>query len=1273
MDKISFKALLKYLQFEETDTKNQFFSKYFSSSKSFLKVNFKDEILIYPEDKGLTINERQTCNFSQNENFVVFECVHRLLEKGYQPQHIELEPKWKLGRGASGGRADILVKNQVLKPLLLIECKTAGREFKNAWAETEKDGGQLFSYAQQISETEFLCLYASTFDEKENEIQVSQYVISHTDNPKILEESKELQSFEKANNVKSRFKAWKETYKLEKTTKGIFETNIPAYQIGKNKYTIEDLGNVTRKDVSTKEEGKYHKFRTILRKHNISGRENAFDILVNLFLCKIVDETQNPQDLKFYWKGIAYDNYFDFIDRLQGLYKDGMEKYLGEKITYISNQEIDNAFWTIKQKRNSTKKQIQDYFRQLKFFTNNDFAFINVYNQKLFDKNIKVLLEIVEMWQDLKLKTNTQNQFLGDMFEYFLDNGIKQSEGQFFTPIPITRFICNALPLENLIQNRSELPKAIDYACGSGHFLTELATQIQPFIEKYKQLEGNEMYKNIFGIEKESRLSKVAKVSAFMYGQDGINVFAHDALDNFENVQGAEEIKENNFDILVANPPFAVEDFLETLPEEAQEKYTLLKTISDLGNKNIQCFFLERAKQLLAPNGMAGIIVPSSILSNSDGTHIATREILLKYFDFISIVELGSGTFGKTGTNTVVLFLKRKAQRPEPAEHYENRVLDFFENWEEELKSYGGAYLDIDSVKSYCSHIDIPFEIYQTILKNELSIFLENLSKLLEFDIFKDYKNDFEASTTVRNIKKKKIFKDKSKEEQQHELNKKLFAYIRKIEKDKLYYFILAFYNPTKVLLVKSPNDNKEQKQFLGYEWSSAKGNEGIKYITDTEGNHKTPLYDPKNRDNNQKISYAISQNFLQKPIKELPEHCIYANLTDILDFSRKDFDKSFSLTLKKSIQIDTKWELVKLEEVAEIISGQSPKSENYNEIAEGLPFYQGKKDFGEIYLKSPNTWTTQITKESIKDDILMSVRAPVGDVNINSFDKICIGRGLAAIRVKNKVIQKFLFEFISQNKVLFKGNQGMAFESISRNDLQQIKIPLPPKEIQQKIVEECEKVDTETREAEQEIEESRKEIEEKVKEISNKGYELKKLSNVIEIISGGTPSTTNSEYWNGNIPWLSVADFSKGGRFVETTEKHITELGLKNSNTKLLQIGDIIISARGTVGAMAQLAIPMTFNQSCYGLRGLKELNNGFLYYILQQEIKQFKDNASGVTFDAITIRTFESIKIPLPPLEIQEKLVSEIEKLEEKINLSQKIIDSSSERKQKVMEKYL
>jgi type I restriction enzyme M protein len=105
----------------------------------------------------------------------------------------------------------------------------------------------------------------------------------------------------------------------------------------------------------------------------------------------------------------------------------------------------------------------------------------------------------------------------------------------------------------------------------------------------------------------------------------------------------------------------------------------------------------------------------------------------------------------------------------------------------------------------------------------------------------------------------------------------------------------------------------------------------------------------------------------------------------------------------------------------------------------------------------------------------------------------------------------------------------------------------------------------------------------------------------------------------------------------------------------------------------LAQLAIPMTFNQSCYGLRGNEEVDNGFLYYVLKREIKQFKDNAYGSTFGSITTRTFDSIRIPIPPLDIQKNILVDIEKIENKIATAQKIINEAASSKQAVLKRYL
>ena len=586
--KKNFKDVLKVLGFKAD---GDIFQK--SIGEADLKVNFDKQEMIYPEDKGLKVNERQTCNFSQDENFVVFECVHQLLEKGYKPEHLELEPRWRVGHGASGGRADILVKDQEDKALLIIECKTPGAEFERAWQKTQQDGDQLFSYAQQIQQTQYLCLYASSFID--NKIRFDHKIIAHCDKENILEQDTTLLSFTKANDVEERFAAWRDTYGLESTEVGIFEHNIQAYQIGKNNYTLADD---TKTIDATDKEGKYHDFRTILRKHNIARRENAFEVLVNLFLCKLVDEEDNENDLQFYWKGMTYDNYFDFVDRLQDLYQKGMYKFLNEEISYISNEQIDDAFWTVKNKRNATKRQIQRYFRELKFFTNSAFSFSDTYNEELFKKNAEVLSEVVQMWQGLRLKTDDQNQFLGEMFELFLDDGIKQSEGQFFTPLPICKFIVASLPLAQKIADSPEPLKAIDHACGSGHFLNEYAHQIRPLIAEYN---GNlsDYYSQITGIEKEDRLAKVAKVAAYMHGQEQIKILDADALASHP------EIPPESFDVLVANPPFAVEGFLQTLSDADKKQYQLIQATGESSDTNtIQCFFLERIHHLMAPGGL---------------------------------------------------------------------------------------------------------------------------------------------------------------------------------------------------------------------------------------------------------------------------------------------------------------------------------------------------------------------------------------------------------------------------------------------------------------------------------------------------------------------------------------------------------------------------------------------------------------------------------------------------------------------------------------------
>lgn len=172
----------------------------------------------------------------------------------------------------------------------------------------------------------------------------------------------------------------------------------------------------------------------------------------------------------------------------------------------------------------------------------------------------------------------------------------------------------------------------------------------------------------------------------------------------------------------------------------------------------------------------------------------------------------------------------------------------------------------------------------------------------------------------------------------------------------------------------------------------------------------------------------------------------------------------------------------------------------------------------------------------------------------------------------------------------------------------------------------------------------------------SNEWKEVK-ISDLIEIIGGGTPKTSVPEYWSGSIPWLSVKDFNAGNRYVYETEKTITEIGLNNSSTKLLKKDDLIISARGTVGALAQLGRPMAFNQSCYGLRAKEMTTNNFVYYLLKNMIGNIQQNTHGSVFNTITRDTFGILEANLPPLEEQKAIAHILSTLDDKIEVNNQI----------------
>lgn len=1288
----NFRNLLQILGFElEENSFSTIYSRTFEKSNSTLSVDFTNKCLMYPS--GIEAERETTKNFHQLENFVVFECVASLLERGYFPEQIILEKGMPGGHGDTGGFCDIIVKDNNGDEYLLIECKTTEQtdndEFNKAWKLMLQNGGQLFNYYNSYRKAKYICLY--TADLVNSVCKRTYHVISMLDNKDYLLSNKNLISFEevtkKGGNRDEYYQVWKNTYQLDYNTKGIFEEEIAPFYIGKKKFTIDDLQIVD----ATAIQRKYNQFATIMRQYNVSGRENAFDKLVNLFLVKIVDETRHGKELQFMWKGAAYDDYYNFQDRLQKMYQIGMKDYLNEEVTYIDNATIEETFKIQKNDPDAIKEKILEYFRQLKFFSNNDFAFLDVHNEQLFNQNAVILKEVVRMLQDIRLKTEEQNQFLGDLFEGFLDQGVKQSEGQFFTPTPIVRFLVSSLPLESIIRDSTSIPKVIDYACGAGHFLNEYAQQIRPFVEQYKGDEVTEYYKEIFGIEKEYRLSKVAKVSSFMYGQEGINIIYADALSDKTGV------KDGSFSVLIANPPYSVKGFLETLSLEERERYELAAEVSDIiKNNSIETFFIERAKQLLSPGGVAAIILPSSVLSNGS-IYIKCREILLKYFDIISIVEMGSGTFGKTGTNTVTLFLRRKRENPALAVHYKYRV----DAWFMGNTAHDERYADLDLLEQYCGRIGVSVEDYKTLFSSAPN------DALLGIDLFKDYVDKFKNDSRAKKIKTKRITSKYTEEMRKVELRSYIISSIKAIEKEKLYFFLLAMSNPQPVVIVKSPSKTGEIKKFLGYEWSSSKGNEGIKYIgvSDVDEDNElernkgiaqiqTPLFDPANLHNEDKINMIIRHNFLGEELnigKDCEDYVSINNLVDLIDFSRVEFDKAIkSVSLKKDVFAFI-YDLVPIKNIySQIESGTRPTG-GVGYINEGALSLGGEhidNKNGHLVLSTPKYVPIDFYQSAEKgllqkDDILIckdgALTGKVALVRNELINKpAMINEHVFLLRNTDWLIQMYVYNFLFSNigQSLLKANiTGSAQGGLNSTNLKNMKIPFPPKDIQKNIVSECNKIDEEYETAISQINILKQKIDDIILPVFNQ-YEHKRLETLCSSFEYGTSSKSSpigkvsvvrmGNIQNGKIVWDDVV-YSNDPDDIAQYMLYENDVLFNRTNSPV-HVGKSAIYTGDRPAIFAGYLIRVNYKKDM--------LNPKFLTYILNSKpIREhgFSVMSKSINQANISAGLLKQYEIPVPSLEQQDAIVAQIEVYEAEMDKAQAVIDNYIERKNEILNRYL
>ncbi len=1305
--KDNIRQLLSELGFKNSpNSMYEVLERHYNEAGATVSIDFANERFIYPSD--IQADRKTSQDFSKPEFFVVFECVCRLLEIGYKPTQIVLEPMTPGGREDSNFYCDILVRDNDNIPYLLIECKKAGNSYDDEWKKMKRDGGQPFRYYNTYRQAKYLCLYSSDFID--GRLKREYQLIKMTDNEEQVQDAS-IDSYAKVSarngSFEDYFHVWAETYGFDSVQRGVFEDSIPPFGISDRKLTAEnDLNDVDNEEIKKK----YNEFAVILRRHNVGSHENAFDKLVNLFLAKVVDETNNPNDLHFYWKGKSYDDDFSLQDRLQRLYRDGMKKFLHEDVTYIEEGEINKAFRWVQNDLDATKRTIKDFFRQLKFYSDNDYSFISVHNKRLFEQNAEIVREVVEMLQNIRLRTSEehQNQLLGDLFEGFLNKGVKQNEGQFFTPMPIVRFIVSSLPLEQIIKDSSEAPYAIDYACGAGHFLTEYNFRIKDFAEKYhKDIPLSEYYERTYGIEKEYRLSKVTKVSAFMYGHDDTTVIYGDALNHIEKV------KDNMFSVLIANPPYAVSGFLETLPEKERLRYTLYNKDINLDKNNaIETFFMERSAQLMKAGGVAGIVLPVSVLTK-DGIYTRAREIILKNFDIISLTKFDKNTFGKTNTSTITLFLRRKETNTPEAEHYHNRVECWFGNWHEADE----IYKDIELLDAYCKHMEYDMEDYKQFLNGIIPERLENTEVVQNYreSFFGNQRNAMKGvcreakmiRTKFKAKEKTATFKRLSKAERDRIINDAFYSFVKEIEKDKVYYFILAYNASCPVVIVNMPSGTSEGKKFLGYEWSDTKGNEGIKYLhvkknkqsgeeDEEDGNAEdddtiqqirgingivTPLFNPANLSDEQKINSIIRKNFLGEEI-EIPDgfedYMTLGNLVEMLDFKSTAFKKELKTNVSLKVEVQSLFPIVKLKNYCEKIN---PSKEEIRDVAKEtvVSFVEmASLGFGKIDVKEDKTIAELsgggYTYFKENDVLIAKISPSMENGKCGLATGLTNGLGLGStefhvIRGKSKEQAKFILEYLNRDFIrnIATSNETGAsgHRRVPEYFYAQMPIPDVPQEILETIYEECQTIDEAQKVCEARMYEIMEEMEDLRYNVTGASKRLKDIMSFVtdrisynDIVPESFISTDNMlqncegvRSYNGEPEVQSIIKYRKGDILLSNIRPYLKKMWLADRD-----------------GGCNPDVLVLRCNDD-------KIVDSTFLYYLLQNSdfFDYIMEDVKGLKMPRGKKEHIENYELRLPSLEEQQKLSKAFADLDMELFSLKVEKQTVPKQKQAILDKYL
>lgn len=1125
------------------------------------KICYGNKIAIHKED---------ALNIKIPENLVRLECIIRLIKQGYRPEDIELEKTYKLGHRYKGF-ADIVIKKNN-KTYMIIECKKDSRELEKEKNQMLDDGGQLFSYYQQDKNAEVLILYTYDFE-------------SSAYNNLIVLMEKE---YNDTNTMSEIFSRWNKQFK----NTGIFELGNLPYNISSKPLTYNDLEDLNERDSKII----FNQFQEILRHNVVSDKPNAFNKMMNLFLCKIVDEFEdNKLILDFQW--LESDDEETFMTRLNDLYKKGMKLYFQKELIDYTKEDIYRAA--------GDDPMLIKMFNDLRLKKNNEFAFKEVFDGKTFIENTAIVKEIVMLLQNKRIRYSYKQQFLGDFFELLLNTSLKQEAGQFFTPIPIVRFILKSLPIIEIINKKASegesnfLPYLIDYAVGTGHFLTESMDWYDYIIKNNlintdslnrSQKNQIQVWKNtdtqygwakeyIYGIEKDYRLIKSAKVSCFLNGDGDAVIINGDGLDNFKmsadykgklkKYNSNDNMLNEQFDILVANPPYSVNAFKNYL-NNARESFKLYSRLTE-NSSEIECLFIERAYQLLKPGGVAGIILPSSILSNGK-IYTDTRNIILKYFDIISIVSLGDSTFMETGTNTIILFLRKRTN------NYYNNIKTTVKELIEGIHVNDISINGIDHcVSKYLN------DVYNNeITLEEYNILLNNCNKL-----------DNEIS------KKYQKYSQKS---------------IKNYEIEKLVMYAISY--SQKVVIANTGNSKEEQVDFLGYSFSKRRKYEGMHKRLNDKGNLITKLYNEEDIFDSSKLNYCIYNNFINNEFEidnSIEENTNVYNLKDIIEFDAigQDYISKISTTPVDKFKINSKYTIKRLGNVLkqDPIGGSTPFKDNKE--------YWGKKEIPWITLEDfdEDLYITDsvkyVSKKALEDNkirivpknsVLMSCTATLGKVAINTFECSTNQQINALICDESQILPEFLAYYLSSNNShLYYLTNNLGVKHINQTILKNIQIIVPPIPVQKSILESINDEKNKLFELQNEVDNHKNNIVNYISKNITQEYKFLEdicVENGIKI--GGTPASYEYKYYrNGKNLWVKISDMKNC--ILTDTAKKINDLGVANSNVKLIKKGSTLVSFKLSIGKTAIAGEDLYTNEAIMGLEPKRDLDNKYLFYMFK------------------------------------------------------------------------